>query len=130
MHKVNNQIGLLLPMDELRIREAIKSVSIPLHEGVKYATNTNTSYTIAGLGVNFSLLPYRLSDTNVTYGISVCDIHSKAFETDARFDGIRQFFAGTPVTSIYDYDEQGKKSVSLLCTIKRHNCALILKLFN
>ena len=107
-NKVNNQIGLLLPMDESRIREAIKSVSIPLHEGVKYATNTNTSYTIAGLGVNFSLLPYRLSDTNVTYSISVCDIHSKAFETDARFDVIRQFFAGTPVTSIYDKDEQGK----------------------
>ena len=54
-------------MDESRIREAIKTVSIPLHEGVKYATNTNTSYTIAGLGVNFSLLPYRLSETRVMY---------------------------------------------------------------
>lgn len=107
--KVRNQIGLLLPMDEAKIREAIKTVSIPLHEGVKYATNTNTSYTIAGLGVNFSLLPYRLSETRVVFVISVCDNHSKAFENDSRFDGIRQFFSGNPVTSIYDNDEQGKK---------------------
>lgn len=107
--KVRNQIGLLLPMDESRIREAIKTVSIPLHEGVKYATNTNTSYTIAGLGVNFSLLPYRLSETKVMFSVSVCDNHSKAFENDTRFDCIRQFFEGSPVTSIYDNEEQGKK---------------------
>jgi len=56
------QTGLLLPKDESKIREAIKSVSIPLNEGIKYATNTNTSYTIAGLSVKFSLLPYRVSD--------------------------------------------------------------------
>ncbi|MBO4333374.1 MAG: strawberry notch family protein [Paludibacteraceae bacterium] len=113
--KVRNQIGLLLPMDEAKIREAIKTVSIPLHEGVKYATNTNTSYTIAGLGVNFSLLPYRMSETKVLYAISVCDKHSKIFEDDNRFDGIRQLFNGTLVTSIYENDDQSKtKKKSLM----------------
>ena len=48
--KAQTQIGLLLPMDESKIRKALDTVSIPLHEGFKYATNTNTSYTIAGLG--------------------------------------------------------------------------------
>ena len=96
--KIQTQIGLLLPMDESKTRKAINSVSIPLHEGFKYATNTNTSYTIAGVGVNFNLLPY----SGLMYVISVSDKHSKAFEKDKRFDTIRSFFTGTPISSIYD----------------------------
>lgn len=103
------QTGLLLPMDESRIREAIKSVSIPLHEGLKYANNTNTSYTIAGLGVNFSLLPSRSFDDCLRYAVSVNDNHSKSFETDGRFDAIRPFFYGTVITSMYDKEDSAKK---------------------
>ncbi len=105
--KVQTQNGLLLPLDESKIREAIKSVSVPLHEGVKYATNTNTSYPIMGLNVNFSLLPYRVGDL-LKYVISVKDQHSKIFENDTRFDGIRSCFQGIAISSIYDKEENEK----------------------
>ena len=42
------------------------------------------SYTIAGLGVNFSLMPYN----GLMYVVSVNDKHSKELEKDKRFDGI------------------------------------------
>ena len=103
------QTGLLLPMDESKIRDAIKSVSIPLHEGIKYANNTNTSYTIAGLKVNFSLLPFRISDTSIKFVISVLDKHSKIFESNKQYDDVRPFFTGKAISSIYDTEEQGKK---------------------
>lgn len=103
------QTGLLLPKDESKIRESIKSVTIPLNEGIKYATNTNTSYTIAGLEAKFSLLPYRVSDSMIKYVISVFDTDSKVFESDKRFDGIRAYFVGSAVTSIYGKVENGKK---------------------
>ncbi len=106
--KTRTQIGLLLPMDESKIREAIKNISIPLHEGFKYAVNTNTSYTIAGLGVDFALLPCRVSDSSLRCVISVLDNHSKDFEKDKRFDDIRTLFSGSPVSSIYDKDAPGK----------------------
>lgn len=103
------QIGLLLPMDEAKIREAIKTISIPLNEGIKYATSTSTSYRISGIGVNFSLLPFRQFDNKVTFTVSVVDNNSKAFEADTRFDSIRQYFNGTPISSIYDKDESAHK---------------------
>lgn len=106
--KARTQIGLLLPMDESRIREAIKNISIPLHEGFKYAVSANTSYTIAGLGVDFALLPFRASDSGLRYVISVRDNHSKDFEKDKRFDDIRPLFIGSPISSIYDKKEPGK----------------------
>ena len=103
--KAQTQIGLLLPMDESKVRKALDTVSIPLHEGFKYATNTNTSYTIAGLGVNFSLMPYN----GPMYVVSVNDKHSKEFEKDKRFDGIRTLFFGTPISSIYDKAKEDKE---------------------
>ena len=106
--KTRTQTGLLLPMDESKIREVIKNVSIPLHEGFKYAVNTNTAYTIAGLGVDFFLLPYIVSDSSMRYVISVLDNHSKDFETDTRFDDIRSLFTGSPIRSIYEKEESGK----------------------
>lgn len=103
--KAQTQIGLLLPMDESKVRKALDTVSIPLHEGFKYATNTNTSYTIAGLGVNFSLMPYN----GPMYVVSVNDKHSKEFEKDKRFDSIRSLFFGTPISSIYDKAKEGQE---------------------
>lgn len=111
--QVQMQPGLLLPMDESKIREAIQSVSVPLHEGVKYATYTNTSYPIAGLNVSFSLLPYRVGDF-LKYVISVKDQHSRIFETDTRFDGIRSCFQGSAISSIYDKEENENRKHKLL----------------
>ncbi len=108
------QTGLLLPMDESKIRDAIRSVSIPLNEGVKYATNTNTSYTIAGLNVKFSLLPYRVSDSEINFVISVFDTDSKEFESDKTLDGIRSYFVGSAITSVYDKAEKGTKKLKNL----------------
>lgn len=103
------QTGLLLPKDESKIREAIKSVSIPLNEGIKYATKTNTSYIIAGLSVRFSLLPYRISDSLIKFVISVFDTDSKTFESEKYLDGIRTYFVGSAISSIYDKVEKGTK---------------------
>ena len=103
------QTGLLLPKDESKIREAIKTVSIPLNEGIKYATKTNTSYTIAGLSVKFSLLPYRISDSLIKFVISVLDTDSKTFESEKSLDGIRTDFVGSAIISIYDKIEKGTK---------------------
>ena len=103
------QTGLLLPKDESKIREAIKTVSIPLNEGIKYATKTNTSYTIAGLSVKFSLLPYRISDSLIKFVISVLDTDSKTFESEKSLDGIRTYFVGSAIISIYDKIEKGTK---------------------
>lgn len=103
--KAQTQTGLLLPMDESKIRKTLNTVSIPLHEGFKYATNANTCYTIAGLGVNFSLMPYN----GPMYVVSVNDKHSKEFEKDKRFDGIRSLFFGTPISSIYDKAKEDKE---------------------
>ncbi len=105
---VKVQNGLLLPMDESKIRSAINTVSIPLHEGVRYATNTNTCYTIAGLGVDFTFLPLRISETCVKFVIGVADKHSSDFEQDARFDAIRPLFVGSPIKSIYEKEQPGK----------------------
>lgn len=105
---VKVQNGLLLPMDESKIRSAINTVSIPLHEGVRYATNTNTCYTIAGLGVDFTFLPLRMSDTCVKFVIGVADKHSSDFEQDIRFDAIRPLFVGSPIKSIYEKEQPGK----------------------
>lgn len=102
------QTGLLLPMDEARIREALRTVSIPLNEGIRYATNTNTSYTIAGLSANFSLLPHRVSASCVKCAISVFDNQSREFENDSNFDPIRPYFSGSAISSIYDKDDSHK----------------------
>lgn len=107
--KPQTEIGLLLPMDEVKIRESLKNVTIPLNEGLKYANNTNASYTIAGMGVDFSLLPCRTDDSAINYVVSVADKHSRQFETDTRFDSIRQYFSGNAVTSIYSQDVPDKK---------------------
>lgn len=115
---VQRQSGLLLPMDEAKIREAIRNVSIPLHEGLKYANNPNTCYSIAGVGVNFNLLPFRNSDITMHFVVSVADKQSRPFENDRRFDGIRPYFNGKAITSIYDKPDvkasEGKKRKPLM----------------
>lgn len=104
---MHTQIGLLLPLDESKIREALKCVSLPLHEGVKYA-NMNSVYTISGIGVTFTFLPYRVYEAELRYVICVQDKHSTLFETDKRFDDIRSYFNTSSVSSIYERDAKSK----------------------
>ena len=101
--------GLLLPMDDSKVKDALQSVTIPLHEGLRYANSTSTSYVIAGLGINFSLTPIRLNEQLVRFVISVADKVSKDFEQDNRFDAIRDLFKATVVTSIYEKKDEGKR---------------------
>lgn len=105
------QMGLLLPMDDRKVRETLNTVTVPLDEGLKYACSVNTCYTIAGTGVHFLLQPIRNIDGGVNFLISVRDRDSKSFEKDGRFDGIRQYFSGQPLTSVYRRSEkpEGKK---------------------
>lgn len=108
------QKGLLLPMDESKIREALKTVSVPLNEGVKYATDVNTAYPIVGVGIDFSLMPYRTFKGRLKFVISVMDHHSKLFENDKRFDEIRPYFTETPITSSYDRKGSDKQKHKVL----------------
>lgn len=108
------QNGLLLPMNEAKIREVLKTVSVPLHEGVRYANNPETSYPITGVGVDFSLLPFRTSDDRIDFVISVEDKDSKLFEEDHRFDVIRGYFKGRAVSSVYQKHADDKKKRKLL----------------
>ena len=100
------QNGLLLSMNESAIREALQNVTLPLHEGLRHATNPNTSYTIAGLDVRFALLPLWGRDDILFFGISVDDHDSKDFETNKQYDAIRPLFRATEVRSIYDKYEE------------------------
>lgn len=104
------QMGLLLPMDDRKVRETLNTVTVPLNEGLKYAGSVNTCYTIAGTGVHFLLQPSRETGV-VKFLISVRDGDSKNYEKDRRFDGIRQYFSGQPLTSVYKRNEkpEGKK---------------------
>lgn len=112
--KTRIQNGLLLPLDEAKIRDALKYVSIPLHEGIKYANNSNVSYCITGVGIDFSLLPFRLTDSEIRFVVSVKNSHSKSFEEDKRFDNIRNSFHGSAVSSIYEKQRDGKRKRKVL----------------
>lgn len=96
------QHGLLLPLNESKLREVLTTVSLPLGEGLRYANNSHTSYTITGIGVDFALLPYREGEEELTFVLSVRDQHSKLFEENPRFSEIRGYFNTQPVSSIYD----------------------------
>lgn len=108
--KPSIQHGLLLPLDEAKIRELLKTVSIPLHQGIKYAYDTNTSYCITGLGLDFLLMPLRASDDNLHFILSVRERDAKVFEEDTRFDEIRGYLQAREISSIYDHRQEGKAS--------------------
>ena len=104
------QNGLLLPMDESRIREALKTISLPLEDGIKYATNANNSYVITGIGIDFNLLPCRISETIIRFVISVKDNDSKSFEQDSRFNSVRSLFSCNTASLMCEQKEETKKA--------------------
>lgn len=95
--------GLLLPMSGENVEKLISNVTLPLGYGLKYATAVNHVYQISGIGLDFSVSPvldYRSMTTK--FYISVVDKDSRKFETDTRFDSIREVFKATQVTSIHN----------------------------
>lgn len=105
--------GLLLPLNESKLREALSMVSLPIGEGMRYA-NSHTSYTITGIGVDFALLPYREGEEELTFVLSVRDQHSKLFGEDTRFHEIRAYFDARPVSSIYEQAETARPKKRLM----------------
>lgn len=103
--------GLLLPMSGENVEKLISNVTLPLGYGLKYATGINHVYQISGIGVDFSILPVMdYSDKcRVKFHISVVDKDSRKFESDTRFDAIRDIFKGKQVTSIHNKDNKSPK---------------------
>ena len=97
---VHTEQGLLLPMSGENVEKLISNVALPLGDGLKYANAANHVYQISGIGIGFSIIPMRnLQGTGLTFCVSVNDKDSRKFESDTRFDPIRQHFKATAVTS-------------------------------
>lgn len=91
--------GLLMPMDEKRMKDLLGSVALPMDIGIKYANSTSTIYPVTGLDVRFSLMPVRCTaDGALYFRISVDDKSCKAFE-ESTYDAIRGYFNAKPITS-------------------------------
>lgn len=102
--------GLLLPMSGDNVEKVMTSVSLPLSDGLKYATSANQVYQIAGIGIDFSLIPSQNGiDQRLKFCISVNDKDTRNFETDSRFDPVREYFQATPVRSIHNQENKPSK---------------------
>lgn len=102
--------GLLLPMSGENVEELMGSVSLPLGEGLKYANSANKVYQISGIGIDFSITPFRnIGNNGLSFYISVNDKDSRKFVSDDRFDTIRQYFTAMPVTSLHNRDNKEAK---------------------
>ncbi|MCH5347361.1 MAG: strawberry notch family protein [Muribaculaceae bacterium] len=95
--------GLLLPMNGENLDSLQANVSIPLAEGVKYATGINQVYRISGIGLDFSIVPHASKNfKNLVFRVVVDEKDCRRFEDDTRFDTIRQYFEVAPVRSLYN----------------------------
>ena len=103
--------GLLLPMSGENVENLISNVTLPLGYGLKYATAVNHLYHISGIGLDFSILPVLdyADKSKLKFSISVVDKDSRKFESDSRFDSIRDVFKGKQVTSIHNKDCNASK---------------------
>lgn len=103
--------GLLLPMTGENVEKLISNVTLPLGYGLKYATAVNHVYQISGIGLDFSISPMLdYSDgRGLKFHISVLEKDSRKFESDTRFDAVRDFFKGRRVTSIHNKDGKASK---------------------
>lgn len=102
--------GLLLPMSGENVEKLMDNVSLPLDRGLKYATSANKAYQISGVGVDFTIVPTRDKYGNdLTFYINVVEKDSTKFESDSRFDAVREYFKAIPVTSIHNRDKKPLK---------------------
>ena len=102
--------GLLLPMSGENLDKLMSTVTLPLGSGIKYATAPNQVFTISGVGIDFTIVPFKDKVRNkLKYYINVNEKESRQFEEDPRFDTIRELFKGVPVTSLYNRGYVSKK---------------------
>ena len=102
--------GLLLPMSGENLDKLMSTVTLPLGAGIKYATSPNQVFTVSGIGIDFTIVPFKnREDNKLKYYINVNEKDSRQFEEDNRFDSIRELFKATPVTSIYNRGYSSKK---------------------
>lgn len=102
--------GLLLPVSGENIEKLLSSVALPLGDGLKYANSVNKVYQISGIGMDFSISPSQSKTGNdFVFYVSVNEKESRKFESDTRFDAIREYFKGTPVTSIHNKNNTPSK---------------------
>lgn len=92
------------------VEKLMECVSLPLGDGLKYANSPNKVYQISGIGIDFTITPsMNKSGCGLVFYIAVNDKDSRNFESDSRFDTIRQYFIATPVTSIHNRDNKTAK---------------------
>lgn len=92
------------------VEKLISTVTLPLGYGLKYASAINHVYQISGIGLDFSISPVLDYQSMTTkFYISVVDKDSRKFETDTRFDSIRELFKATQVTSIHNKNNNAPK---------------------
>lgn len=102
--------GLLLPMSGENIEQILSTVTLPFGEGLRFANAVNHVYSISGIGLDLSITPVQQKDgKGLGFYISVKDKDSKKFESDTRFDSVRQYFNANQVTSIYGKGQSASK---------------------
>ena len=102
--------GLLLPMSGENLDKIMSTVTLPLGTGLKYATACNQVFTISGIGLDFTLVPFaNKGDVKLKFYINVNEKESKKFEEDDRFDTIRELFKATAVISPFNRGYISKK---------------------
>ena len=100
---VNIERGLLLPMSGENTEKLMKCVALPLEDGLKYANGVNHIYQISGIGVDFSITVVSNNESKgLNFFINVNEKDSREFESDKRFDSIREIFKSTTVTSTHN----------------------------
>ena len=109
--------GLLLPMSGENLDNLLKNITMPLAEGLKFATSPNYVYSISGVGIDFSINPYlSKGEKELKFFISVNEKDSRKFESDSRFDEIRKYFKESPVTSIYNFGHESRRRLKRFST--------------
>lgn len=95
--------GLLLPMTGENVEKLMECVALPLGDGLKYATSVNYVYQVSGIGVDFTIIPsLNGSEKSLRFFINVNDKDSLSFESDERFDSIREYFKVSLISSLHN----------------------------
>ena len=118
---VNMERGLLLPMSGENVDKLMECVALPLEDGLKHANGINHVYQISGIGIDFSIIAVQSNENKgLSFYISVHEKDSRKFESDERFDSVRNIFKGSTVTSIHNKNHTPSKR-----SLKRYSTANI-----
>lgn len=96
--------GLLLPISGDNMDKLIHKVGLPLGDGLKYANTPERVFQISGIGIDFSVSPTRkYGENELSFYVGVNEKDSKKFESDSRFDSIREYFKPMPKQKLMRY---------------------------